>query len=94
MLATVQVTHSIEYSSGTGSGHPGDALAGAGGDRAGDGGQHGGAVGGVAAESLDAEQAPVGGKADAANDALTTGGNGDLIGIRSPVRARLPQADL
>jgi hypothetical protein len=30
---------------------------------------------------LDAEQAPVGGKADAANDALTTGGNGDLIGI-------------
>jgi hypothetical protein len=38
-------------------------------------------VGWVAAESLDAEQAPVGGKADAANDALTTGGNGDLIGI-------------
>src|SRR5215471_21280792 len=38
-----------------GEGHPGDALAGAGGDWAGDGGQGGGAVGGVAAESFYAE---------------------------------------
>jgi hypothetical protein len=47
-----------------GEGHPGDALAGAGGDRAGDGGQGSGAVGGIVAELLDGEQAPVGGKAD------------------------------
>ena len=39
---------------GIGETQSGDALAGGGGDRVGDGGQGGGAVGGVVAESLDA----------------------------------------
>lgn len=42
----------------------GDALAGGGGDGFGDGGQGIGAVGGIVAESLDAQQASVGGEAD------------------------------
>ena len=43
-----------------GEAHSGHALAGGGGDRVGDRGQDGGAVGGVVAESLDVEETSVG----------------------------------
>jgi hypothetical protein len=68
---------------GIGEPHSGDALAGVGGDGFGDGGQRLGAIGGVMAESLDAQQAPVGGEAD-----LPQGGqvgqpfpDGEIVGV-------------
>ena len=49
---------------GAGDGHPGGAGAGRADDRLGEGGQGGGAFGGVVADPLDVKQAPAGGEAD------------------------------
>jgi len=68
---------------GIGEAHPRDTLSGRGGDWVGDRGQCFDAVGGVVAESLDVQQASVGGKAD-----LPQGGqigqpfaDGEVVGV-------------